>query len=116
LRLANRFDTNDKVTLYLLCKTCRSGSVFRSDSILDGWRISDTKNYRISTSSRYSSNSYNGYNNSYYDDDYDLEIQRLRYSYDLDRNDAEVRLTTTVRNVGDRDVILDRLEYDIEVN
>jgi len=114
LRLANTFDSRDRVTLYLLCKTCRSGSVFRSDSILDGWRIADTKNYSVSTSSRYSSDRYTS--NSYYDDDYDLELQRLRYTYDLNRNDAEVRLTTTVRNVWDRDVILDELEYEIEVD
>jgi hypothetical protein len=120
--LANNFDSGDDITIYVLCKYCRSGTTFRSDSILDGWRVLDSKRYRISTSSRYSNN-YNRYDDRYndryndrYDDDYDLEISRVRYSYDLDRNDAEVRLITTIENVGDREIELDELEYTIEVD
>ena len=105
----NRLDDDNTVTFYLLCSDCYGSSFFDKDSVLDGWTIMDKRSYDIEDEISVGSSSSNA--------DEDLAITKLTYDYDfVGGNEVEVELTTTIKNVGDRDIELDELEYDVEVD
>jgi hypothetical protein len=80
--------------------------------------VLDTETYDVSLSRTYTTT----YNDRYYDDDtygddeYDLQLRSLEYEYDGNGRDVDVELEVTVRNIGERDNTLDSLSYDIEID
>jgi hypothetical protein len=102
----------DEMTLYLLCRTCSSGDRFRSDSILDGWRVLEERTFEFETD--YSDRDDDRFR--YGSEEDDLAIDDVRRSIDYDRDEVIVELEITVSNEGDRTNILEELRYDIEVD
>lgn len=98
----------NRATFYLLCKSCDGGSRFNSNTTLDGRRIMDSETFWLDTSGRVSDNNSN--------DDQDLALKNLRYSYFSRGNDVEVTLETTIENEGRYETRLDELTYEIEVD
>lgn len=118
LTLSDQFDRVDKMTVYLLCNHCDSGSTFQG-SLFHGWKVLDSERYTVSiTASRNTRNDrydddYSYHNNN---DDYDLEVSDVSYRYDGNGRDVDVQIETTVENIWSRDNTLESLSYTVELD
>lgn len=112
---SSQFDDADSVTIYLICKDCDEGSSFNEGDVFEDRRVVDSEEYDLD---------FNGNNNddddddddNNDDDDNDLGIAEIVYSYDFVGNYVTVEVTTTVRNYGNEETMLDMLEYSVDVD
>lgn len=121
LILSDQFDRVDEIRIFLLCQECDRGSRFQWN-LFNNWRVLDNEKYDVSLSRTYNNN----YNNRYYNDRYydnnnsndedDLQLRSLEYEYDGNGRDVDIELEVMVRNIGERDNILESLSYDVEID
>lgn len=114
LILSDQFDRIDEMKIYLLCEECTRGNRFQW-SLFNNRRVLDTEQYDVSLIRTTRYDTYYDYDR-YSNNDDDLEIRSIDYQYDNDGREVDVEIEVVVRNRWERNNVLERLEYEVEVD